>query len=158
MSKIGVLVANSSQAQFIHYHGLHPLVEGEREHPLEVVAVFSHDESRMKGSDLVSDKPGHYCASGDSRGAYDNNNQDPKKVTKEEFAAELAKKLNDYHQHHHFDKFLIVAPDHFYGLIKKHLSKETEALIYGSLQKDYTHYKEKELFLALREAFAPINL
>lgn len=152
MSKIGVLVANGSRAKFIHYHGIHHSEPSTQ--PLEILERFTHPDSRRKCDELVSDRPGRYQSVQHLRGAYAED-RNPKEETKEQFATELAKKLNDYRTHDGFDKFLIVAPAHFYGLIEKHLPREVTNLIYGTLQKDYTEYKERELYPVLKKALVP---
>ena len=131
MSKIGVLVANGSHAKFIHYHGAHQAI------PLEIIAEFNHPESRAKCNELVSDKPGHYHSQQQFRGAY-GEDRNPKEISKEHFAIELAKKLEHYRTQDQFNKFLIITPAHFLGLLEKHLSKEISTTLYGTIQKDYT--------------------
>ena len=147
MSKIGILLANASHAKFICYHGQ------QHTPAFEIIEEFTHDESRLKRQELVSDRPGHYKTRHDSRGAY-GEDHDPKEATKEQFAIELAKQLNHYRQAG-LNKFLFITPAHFCGLLEKHLAKEIQPLIFSTLHKDYTEYSEKELLPILHEQLFP---
>ena len=62
MSTTWILIANAAQAKV--YANLGP------NKGVELVNEYAHPESREKGSELVSDRPGHNQGHGNGRGAY----------------------------------------------------------------------------------------
>lgn len=148
MNKTGVLVANGSRARFLH-------LQGKNSHQsFETVAEFTHEESRMKGRDLVTDRPGHYHANSHARGAY-GEDRNPKDITKEQFALELAKHLDTYRSKDGYNKLLLVTPAQFSGMLEKHLGKATADKVTDTVHKDYTSWTDKELLAVLHEQLKP---
>ena len=62
MSITWILVANAAQAKLYANQGPNKGVK--------LVSEYAHPESREKGSDLVSDRPGHYQGHGNGRGSF----------------------------------------------------------------------------------------
>ena len=85
MSKTLVMIANASAARVFGY---------QAHEEFSLLKEFSHPESRQKGSDLVSDRPGHNEGKGGGHGAFVPSNN-PKQVESERFAHELAGWLDD---------------------------------------------------------------
>lgn len=141
--KTWILVTNAAEAKFLKTDSL-------RMGELELMRELTHPESRKRNSELKSDRPGYYATGSGFNSAYDRN--DPKQVEAEHFAVELAHELKAGWDQHQFKSLLIIAPAHFYGLLKKHLH------ILGSLElthlsKDYTKYPLPRLHDALKTHF-----
>ena len=139
--KTWILVASSAEAKILTTDNL-------RIGELEIVREFSHPESRIKTSDLMSGKPGHYKTDNGMRGAYSKN--DPKEVEAEHFAFELAHELKIGWDQNQYKSLLIVAPSHFYGLIKKHFH-DHKIVELDHISKDYTKYTLFELHDSLKK-------
>lgn len=132
---IQVVVANSSEAKMFQTRDL-----GQ---PLDLIQQYFHPESRVKGIDLVSDRPGRYKARmGLGRGAYAETY--PKEVEADRFARELAGCLNEIGDQH-FDDLVVIAPPHFNGLLNKHYSRNVRSKIKHVIEKDYTKTPERHL-------------
>ena len=136
-----ILVANASQAHLF-------TVENLRVDNLSWVKDFFHPDSQKKGVDLVCDKSGARASTGNQGGTYEPKH-DAKDVAAEHFAIELVRLISEQHNLEKEEKFIIVAPAHFYSLLHKHghhLFPNIE-----HIAKDYTKFTVKELTDVLRE-------
>lgn len=115
-----------------------------------LVQEFEHPESRSKGTDLVSDRPG---STGGTAGMHGGNpsRSNPKEVEADHFAVEMARHLNKGHAENAYEHLIIVAPPQFLGLIKGHLNNGSKKLISQTLDKDFSHLKERELKTSLEK-------
>lgn len=136
-----VLVANAAQAKILTSENL-------RVGELKLVREFIHPESRKKAIELTSDKPGHYQTDGGGHGAFNKNN--PKEIEAEHFAIQLAHELRSIVGHDQYRHFVIIAPAHFYGLMKKHIEHHISDIVH--ISKDYTKYPLTKLTASLRES------
>lgn len=143
MNNIWILIANASNASIYSTDNL-------RDKKLALIAEFDHPESRMKAADLVTDQPGHYQGSDSKRGTYQAHTS-PKESEIERFAIELAHKLEHARADNDYAKLLIVAPAHFQGILKKHLSNTTQDKIEYTFEKDYTKLPQRELIEQLHQ-------
>jgi protein required for attachment to host cells len=135
-----ILVANSAEAKILTSENL-------RVGKLELSREFVHPDSRKKATELTSDKPGHYKTDAGVRGAY--SQADPKEVEAEHFAIELANELKSGWDHNKYKDLVVVAPAHFYGVMKKHLDNHLAEIVH--VAKDYTKYKLIDLHSSLKE-------
>jgi len=138
---IWILLANSAEAKVLATDNL-------RVGELKLLREFIHPESRKKISELMTDKPGHYKTDTNAHSAYSKSN--PKDVEVEHFALQLAHELKAGLDHNLFKKIIIIAPAHFYGVLKKHFDvphhiEEVHIL------KDYTKYTLGKLHVALKD-------
>ena len=134
MPNTWLIVANSSQAT---------LYETERTpKTLKLLKEFIHPPSRAKGSELASDRPGHY--QGDARGTGGSTHGafkeavDPKAYEHERFATELAKELDSGRSANSFKNLIIVASPRFHGLLNKRMSSQLAKMVSRHVDKDYT--------------------
>ena len=137
-----VLVANASEARIFGTDRI-----GEA---MECMKEFSHPESRGKGSELASDRPGHYQSKGTGHGAFVEPS-DPKEYEADRFASELAKELDKGRNDNAYRKLVVVAAPHFYGLLNNHMNKHTRAMVVNDIQKDLTDCEPRELPTRLKE-------
>ena len=135
-----ILVANAAEAKLL-------ATENLRVGKLQLLREFVYPDSRKKATDLMSDKPGHYKTDMGARSAYSKN--DPKEVAAEHFAIQLAHELKSSWDKNQYKHLVIVTPAHFYGLIKKHLSRHLSDIVHVS--KDYTKHNLVKLTSSLQE-------
>jgi protein required for attachment to host cells len=131
-----ILVANASQAKI--YANAGP------KKGLKLVKTLTHPESRQKGSDLVSDRPGQMHSPGNGHRA-SQPKTDPKSNEASNFAQELAREFNHGRSTQQFDRAILIAPPAFMGLIKDKLDGQTAGLVSDRFEKDYTKATDKEL-------------
>lgn len=135
MSKTLVMVANASAARVFGY-----LPQEE----FTLLNEFSHPQSRQKGSDLISDRPGHSESKGGGHGAFVPANN-PKQIECERFANELAGWLDHERKQNRCAQLMLVADPGFLGTLNKSLNNQTAQLVFKSLNKDYSHVTERDL-------------
>jgi protein required for attachment to host cells len=131
---ICILVANASEAHIYEAKNI-------RSKDLTEIKTLTHPESREKGLDLISDRPGHYQTNHSARSAYER--KSPKETQAEYFAIQLCDELNLDRMHNIYEKLIIIAPPKFYGRMQKHLNKHVIEFIH--IPKDYTKCKPKEI-------------
>lgn len=140
MKNTWLLVANGSEAR---------LFETEfRPKSLTLLQEYTHPESREKGNELASDRPGHFLGDagvgGATHGAF-NESTDPKEYEMERFAGELVKALEAGRLANSFQHLIVTASPHFHGLLNKQMNSHLSKLVDRHINKDYTSLKEKEL-------------
>jgi len=136
MASTWIMVANASQANIF-------CNEGPRK-GLTKVKTLQHAASREKGSELVSDRPGHNQGHGNGHGSYVPAKM-PKEIEAERFALEIARELNHGRTQNAFQRLILVASPHFMGLLNQHLDAHVRQLVSDSIEKDYTKITDKEL-------------
>jgi protein required for attachment to host cells len=124
----------------------------------QVIASYSHPESRLKNSELTSTEPGHSLKSkGGSRHTVMEPETSPKQAEMEHFAQELADILAAGTKQRSFCTVVLVAPPHFLGLLRLRLSTETRKRLGAVIDKDYTFADAQEARRRLEDAvFAPV--
>lgn len=138
---VWVAVTNSSSCTIYQYD--------KKSKKLNIINELVHPASRLKGSDLVSDKPGHYGTSGLARGAY-SSHVAPKEHEIENFSKEISQILNEGRKTNEYEKLIVVASPHMNGLVYEQLDKQTQEST-DTINKDYTHLKPNEIFDKLKE-------
>jgi protein required for attachment to host cells len=133
-----ILVSNASQARI--------LAGQDATRAFSLVEEFSHPQSREKGIDVLSDRPGRVLQrTGLGERSAMEPDQTPREIEAEHFARALAERLERGLQDHAFSRLAIVAPPHFLGLLRQQLSKDVEKHLVVSLDKDYTQVEPREL-------------
>ena len=124
-----LVIANATTAMI--YEVTHHIQKQEK--PIfQLLKTLSHPESRLKTSELVSDRPGSL-------------NTTPHDHEQDVFAHEVAHFLDAARAKNQFQQLILCAGPHFHSLLNKALSKQTEALVKKHLQKDYVPLPQKEL-------------
>ncbi len=131
-----ILVANASKAKF--YANAGPKAG------LQLIREIDHPASRQKNSELVTDRAGHMQSSGDGRGSRQPQTE-PKQNEARNFAASLARELNQGRTAHRYARAILVAPPAFLGLLNAALDAPTAQLVSERIEKDYTKSTDKEL-------------
>ena len=144
MNTVWVLVCDSAKARFFE-------IRGDR--AWHLVSEVFHGESRSKASELVGDQSGNRSSEG--RSVHHNAlapASSPKEVEKEHFAHSLGATLDEAMRSARFRRWVLVAPPHFIGLLKKELTPELTKHLLSTVDKDMNHLSAHDLAERLREA------
>ena len=131
MSDIWVIIANSSQASL--YKANFNVNGGQ----LHLIKEIHHPESRIKSTQIASDRSGNYQSNITKNGSY-SGAIEPHNYESERFAQHLATILNRGRTAQDFSNLIIIASPHFLGLLRKNLNARVHDLISHSIEKDYT--------------------
>jgi protein required for attachment to host cells len=145
MNTVWVLVCDAARARFFEVRGGDPA--------WHLVSDVSHDESRRKATDLVSDKAGRASSEG---GSVHHNAlapaSSPKQIQKEHFAHSLGKTLDQAMRSARFHRWVLVAPPHFLGMMEKELTAELKKHLLTTVDKEMSHLGPRELAEKLQHA------
>lgn len=145
MNNVWILVCDAARARLFELRGTdttwHPIDE------------LRHPASRDKATELVTDHSGQRS----SQGASTHHNalapsSSPKEVEKGHFAHTLATHLDQGMRSNRFRRWVLVAPPHFLGMLKKELTPELQKHLMATVDKDLSHLNERELAAKLRDA------
>jgi protein required for attachment to host cells len=145
MNTLWVLVCDASRGRLFEVP--------EPAAPWKLLEVFTHDESRARDEDLVSDRQGTRSPEGGS--SHHNAmapTSDPKKVEKAHFSHQLGKMLDQAMRSNKFRAWVLVAPPQFLGMLRAELTPELQKHLVSTVDKDLTHMSEAELTEKLRDA------
>lgn len=141
MATTWVIIASASEAFF---YELNKKAFSKGKIQLNLVASYSHPESRKKDGELMSDRSGHYRNDVMGHGSFINPTE-PKKYEAEFFAKEITDALDIARTTNDFDSLVLITPPHFLGLLNKHMNKNVQNLIHTKIEKDYTKTPNKAL-------------
>ncbi|MCG2633523.1 MAG: host attachment protein [Gammaproteobacteria bacterium] len=136
MSERWIVVADSAIAY------IYRQVDGPER--LQLLETLVHPESREKGSELSSDRPGHQPGKGSGHGALVQK-QSPKAYESARFAAEVADYLDAARRRNQLGALSLVASPGFLGELSGKLDSGLEPLIENRLDRDLTHLSLPEL-------------
>lgn len=118
----------------------------DRTQPVFVhVADLVHPQSRLKGSELGDDRPGHGVASGHGGGTAYPPRTDPHERERDRFAQELAQLLDRGVAEGRCAGLVLVAGDAFLGELKRHLGAQAAKAVLRTQSADYTALDEQAL-------------
>ena len=104
------------------------------------------DERHKRAHDVNTDKEGRtYPSIGGQSSAYERHN-DLRKIEQEEFAEEIAHKLNEAARKNEFDRLYLAISKEFYGILKTKFSLELQKKIAEHTQKDLMHEKIHDIW------------
>jgi protein required for attachment to host cells len=110
------------------------------------VADLVHPQSRLKGEQLGSDRPGHAHAEGAGRaGTFYAPHTDPREREHDRFAREVAAVVDDGVAQERCAGITLVASDPFLGQLKSHLGSRARKLLLRTVAADYTTLRDDEL-------------
>jgi len=124
-----------------------------------LVTQTSIDSPRahMRSGDLVSDRPGATFHSDSTAHHAVAPRHDPHQLAKEEFAKDLAARLNAAAARSVFEELVVVAPAHTLNAIQAHLDVNTKGRVIGTLEKDLVKTPDHELWPHVREWVRPVH-
>lgn len=128
--KTWVIVASAARARIFETAG--------RRMPLRELSDLINPEDRLHPRDLKSDKPGRaFDTLGGQRHAMQTP-VEPKEQTAIRFAKQVVETLESGINEGRFDTLCLVAPPHFLGLVREHMSDALSRAIAGDVVKDLT--------------------
>lgn len=136
-----IVVGNTNQCSFYDY---------KRPNTLNLIKAIECPENKLKDSELVSDRPGHYKTMSSTRGSYEQET-DPEKNKIDNFAKKLADILNHARNNHEYKELIVVMPAQMEGMLSQHLNKEVKKLIINRLEKNVVHLSPQQLLHYLNE-------
>ena len=119
-------------------------VSGERPGDWTLLRELEHPESRMRPSELLSDKPGRVKQSTGSRAALEPPTP-RKKVEAERFARELAQVLDEGVVSGACERLVLVTPPAFLGILRDKLPPRVAERVSDVIEKDYLHLDQPTL-------------
>lgn len=134
-----LLVADASKARIYSMQKALFFQDASNLKNLKLISEYSHEESRKKGVELISDKKGEFGA-----GTFVEASS-PKVHEADQFAYELVNSLEAGRKTNSFRDLIIVAPPAFMGLLHKRMSYEMHKLVSKTIEKDYTQHNEKQI-------------
>lgn len=136
MDKTWIVVADSAHARI--------LATTQSVNTPAEIASLEHPESRMKQSELVSDKPGQ---TNDRMGVAQNQMEEPdyRGQEQEDFASSIIEKLEEGRQQGRFDSLVLVAAPNFLGILRNSLSKPLSKMVTQSLDKNLVTHDEESI-------------
>jgi protein required for attachment to host cells len=139
-----ILVANASLARLF-----------TRDSPTDALiplATMEHPESRLKGSELADDRPGHEASDYSIGGNRFEPRSDVRRREHERFAREIARRLDRGHATGAFDTLWLCASSPFLGELKAQLSDAVDRRVQVALDSDLTTFDLVEIEQRLRDA------
>ncbi len=142
-NKYWIVVANASKFKvFACDNNLH-------KPNLIFIRELTHEASRLKVHDLEDHSPGRYKTYAFGEGSTYQPKTDPREVTKYDFAKEIALLLKHAKDTNKYENLIIIAHDHFYGILKLHFDHTVQESIYMTIPKDYSFFSTEELEKAI---------
>jgi protein required for attachment to host cells len=144
MNIVWVLVCDSAKSRLFEVHEDNP--------NWRLVELTTHAESRSKASELVGDHSGRRSSEGPS--VHHNAlapSSSPKEVEKGHFLHSLVMTLDQALRAKLFYRWVLVAPPHVAGVLKKDLTPQLEKHLMTTVDKDYNQVDVRELAERLRE-------
>lgn len=141
------LLANSSRARLIAREPGKPLVE---------LKTFEHPESRLKGTELVDDEPGHAGVDGSPGGVNYEPRQGARRKEHLRFARELSDHLEEAANQGRFRSIAVFASDPFLGELKAQLGAAATRLMTTTHAVDLTSFPLGELEERIERELTPL--
>ena len=125
------------------------------ENHLHQEQAFDSTAAHRRASDLRTDGPGASFHTGSSAHHAIAPKHDPKALAKEDFAAFIAREIDQAVAAEAWDALVVVAPAHTMNPLCKHLGKAAQALLAGKVEKDLVKTPIAELPAHLKQ-FIPV--
>lgn len=136
-----LVTANSNSCRIFQYEN--------KPVKINLIKEITHQESRLKGTDLITDRPGHYKSSSVNRGSFAAD-ETPHQIETDIFAREIAKELDKGKRTNQYQKLILAMAPQMSGLLHQHLDEQVEKTVINNIIKDYSHLKESEILEALK--------
>ncbi len=143
MNVVWVLVCDAARARLFEVK--------ERDNKWHLTLSLTHEESRKKATELVSDHAGRSSPPG---GSVHHNAlapaSTPKEVEQGHFVHSLIGVMDQAMRSNRFSRWVLVAPPHFLGMLKQSLTPELTKHLMATVDKDLSHVESHELADTLR--------
>lgn len=142
MKRNWLVICNAARARVLE--------ESDRPGRWDPVADLVHPQSRMKGVQLDSDRPGHVEGGGHGLGsAAFVPRTDPREREHDRFAREVARVLDHGVAQGRCAGITLVASDPFLGQLKSHLHAQASKLLLRTVASDFTTLSDDEVLRRL---------
>ena len=132
-----VVVADSSRGKIY--------LQDQPNSALQETADLVHPSARLHGVDLSSDRAGrHVGAFGQGSHVFDTRTE-AKEHEAENFAKEIAERLESARTSGELQKLVLMAPPEFLGLLREQLSDELRRLVVEEIAKDLVTHSADEV-------------
>lgn len=135
-AKTWIVVANSWHAK---------VFQADKPGLLSEVHQIEHPDAKLHNKDLNSDRPGRTNASYSPGHSALEPPTSAKQKEVDHFARQISDYLDKSRQEGRFERLYLAAPPSFLGTLRQNLSSPTSSLVAGEVDKDFTHFKSKEI-------------
>ena len=142
-----ILIANASKARLYAVYKAKLFQADSHPDDFKLIDEFSHEESRMKNRELVSDKMGEFGAATFGEAT------PPKALEAEQFAQQLITMLEAARKTNSFRDIILIASPTFMGMLCKQMPNELQKTLNQKIEKDYVHLQGQQLLQALVNHF-----
>lgn len=140
--KIWIVLTNTNVCKIYDHH--------HNSHQLTLIKELQHPQSKVKGTEILTDRPGHYKTREATRGTYEPRT-DSKEVEVEKFIHEIADELESARNYNLYHHLVLIAPPHCIGLLNNHLNNQVKNKILATLNREYVNLSEHDLQLHLQD-------
>ncbi|AIT08656.1 hypothetical protein LO80_00805 [Candidatus Francisella endociliophora] len=137
-----LIIADSATAEIYCINNSNDSVD-EFHPPVKLVDKLSHLESKLKDSELMTDKPGGHMSNRGSFNVYEPSTS-PHEAEKKDFANILGNYLKIQSDKNEFDGLIICMEPGFTGKVIQNLTKDVERKIFKKIQKYLMNLPENE--------------
>lgn len=138
------LVANAGEAHFFARESRHD--------PLMPLAMLKHDDSRSRGTELGTDRPGHGSSDRRPGGVTFEPRMDRRRKQHLIFASEIARRLDEELASGRYASVVLFASCPFIGELKGRLSPAAKRSLSAAVELDLTSFPVDELERRVGEA------
>jgi protein required for attachment to host cells len=128
--KSWIVVASAARARLFE--------SSARNQPWQELSDLVNTEDRMSRQEFVSDKPGRVVDGARGQRHTMDPSADPKERAADAFAREIVQRLEQGLQQNQLTDVTVVAPPHFLGLLRKHMSEALAGAVKAEVTKDLT--------------------
>ncbi len=122
--------------------------------PLIPLSVLEHPESRLKGSELGDERPGHEATDNSPGGNRYEPRTDVRRKEHQKFAQEISQRLDAGLAAGDFDALLVYASNPFLGELKAQLSEAVQKRLQATFDRDLTSFGLDEIERRLQDDLA----
>lgn len=144
---IWVISLNSSLAHIYSY--------APKNHTLNLLESLENPSAKLKESDLVSDRPGHYQTMHSAKGAYEAPSN-PHEVELDHFTKTLANFLKKGLDNHQYKQLILCSAPHVGGVLLGNLDKQVEQTLLINIKKNFVEEDKSVLLNYLKENWLDI--
>mgnify|MGYP001563900113 CR=1 FL=1 len=139
---IWVISLNSSLGHIYSYE--------PKKHKLILLKSLENPSAKLKESDLVSDRPGHYQTMHSAKGAYEAASS-PHEVELDHFTKILADFLKKGLDNHQYKQLILCSEPHVGGILLINLDKQVEKKLLVNIKKNFVEENESVLLNYLKD-------
>ncbi len=137
MERTWIVVCDASHCRFF--------LKRQASHEWVKFEEFEYSVGREKGLEIATDRPGRRADVGPNHRSGVGPQTDPREYEELRFAHTISKMITDAYNQNAFERLILVAPPKFLGLLRYELRGPVEKAIFGTLDKDFTQFSDRDL-------------